>query len=155
MKRASLATEVVPILIKNNLNRMSEDEKLYLYGNDSMSDSDNKAILLATMKFIKETNRFVMQTSPAPLPFPLTLGPTSCYQRMYKFFILIILFLFYVVIYVSVSSCNHFYFISTYFVVIFSRSVLVVVKFHYHTSHIVIAFLEEKIHREKITLLEV
>ena len=34
MKRASLATEVVPILIKNNLNRMSEDEKLYLYGND-------------------------------------------------------------------------------------------------------------------------
>ena len=60
MKRASLATEVVPILIKNNLNRMSEDEKLYLYGNDSMSDSDNKAILLATMKFIKETNRFVM-----------------------------------------------------------------------------------------------
>ena len=56
----ALATEVVPILIKNNLNRMSEDEKLYLYGNDSMSDSDNKAILLATMKFIKETNRFVM-----------------------------------------------------------------------------------------------
>ena len=60
IKRASLATKVVPILIRNNLNHMSEDEKLYLYGNDSMSDSDNKVILLATMKFIKETNRFSM-----------------------------------------------------------------------------------------------
>ena len=57
-KRASLATEVVPILIRNNLNHLSSDEKLYLYGNDSISDSDNKAILLATMKYIKDTNRF-------------------------------------------------------------------------------------------------
>ena len=57
-KRASLATVVVPILIRNNLNHLSEDEKLYLYGNDSISDSDNKAILVATMKFIKDTNRF-------------------------------------------------------------------------------------------------
>ena len=59
-KRASLATEVVPILIRNNLNHLSGDEKLYLYGNESISDGDNKAILLATMKFIKDTNRFSM-----------------------------------------------------------------------------------------------
>ena len=57
-KRASLAATVVPILIRNNLNHLSEDEKLYLYGNDSISDNDNKTILLATMKFIKDTNRF-------------------------------------------------------------------------------------------------
>ena len=57
-KRASLATEVVPILIRNNLNHLSEDENLYLYGNDSLSDSDNKAILIATINFIKNSNRF-------------------------------------------------------------------------------------------------
>ena len=57
-KRALLATEVVPILIRNNLNHLSEDEKLYLYGNDSINESDNKAILVATMKLIKDTNRF-------------------------------------------------------------------------------------------------
>ena len=58
IKRASLATEVVPILIRNNLNHLSEDEKLYMYGNDFISHNDNKAILVATMKFIKDTNRF-------------------------------------------------------------------------------------------------
>ena len=57
-KRASLATEVIPILIRNNLNHRSDDEKLYLYGDDSISDHDNKAILLATIRFIKATNRF-------------------------------------------------------------------------------------------------
>ena len=57
-KRASLATKVIPILIRNNLNHLSDDEKLYLYGNDSINDNENKAILLATIKFIKDTNRF-------------------------------------------------------------------------------------------------
>ena len=57
-KRASLATEVIPILIRNNLNHLSNDEKLYLYGNASLSDNDNKAILLASLKFVKDTNRF-------------------------------------------------------------------------------------------------
>ena len=47
--KSSLATEVV-LVIRNNLNHLSEDEKLYLYGNDSISDSDNKAIL----KFLKD-----------------------------------------------------------------------------------------------------
>ena len=57
-KRVSLAAEVIPILIRSNLNHLSNDEKLYLYGNESINDRDNKAILLATIKFIKETNRF-------------------------------------------------------------------------------------------------
>ena len=57
IKGASLTNEVIPILIRNNLNHLSEDEKLYLYGNDSINDNDNKAIL-ATIKFIKDLNRF-------------------------------------------------------------------------------------------------
>ena len=58
IKRASLATEVIPILTRNNLNHLSDDEKLYLYGSVSINDNDNKAILLATIKFLKDTNRF-------------------------------------------------------------------------------------------------
>ena len=58
IKRASLATEVIPILIRNNLNHLSNDEKIYLYGHNSINDHDNKVILLATIKFIKDTNRF-------------------------------------------------------------------------------------------------
>ena len=33
-------------------------KKVYLYGHDSISDVENKAILSATIKFIKDTNRF-------------------------------------------------------------------------------------------------
>ena len=58
IKRALLATEVIPILTRNNCNHLSNDEKLYLYGHDSINDQDNKTILLATIKFIKDTNRF-------------------------------------------------------------------------------------------------
>ena len=57
-KRVSLATAVIPILIRNNLNHLSDDENLYLYGNGSINDHDNRSILLATIKFIKDTNRF-------------------------------------------------------------------------------------------------
>ena len=57
IKRAVLATEVIPTLTRTNLNHLSNDEKLYLYGHDSLNDQDNKTILLATIKFIKDTNR--------------------------------------------------------------------------------------------------
>ena len=57
-KRATLATEVMPILIRNNLNHLANDENLYLYGNASINDNENKAIILATIKYIKDTNRF-------------------------------------------------------------------------------------------------
>ena len=58
IKRASLATTVIPILIRNSLNHLANDENLYLYGNNSINDNDNKAILVATIKFLKDTNRF-------------------------------------------------------------------------------------------------
>ena len=61
-KRALLATEVISILIRNNLNHLSNDASLYLYGNESLNDHENKLILLATIKFIKGTNRFSIQT---------------------------------------------------------------------------------------------
>ena len=57
-KRATLAIKVVEVLIRNNLNHLSNDPRVYLYGNDIMNDDDNKAILLSTMNFIKETHRF-------------------------------------------------------------------------------------------------
>ena len=60
-KRALLASDVTPILIRNNLNHLSNDERLYLYGNDSINDQDNKVILLATIKYIKGINRFSIQ----------------------------------------------------------------------------------------------
>ena len=57
-KRASLATKVIPILNRNNLNHLADDKSLYLYGSDSITDNDNKDILLATLQFIKDTSRF-------------------------------------------------------------------------------------------------
>ena len=43
---------------KNNLNHLGNQVQLYLYGHTDMSDTDNKAILLSTIKFIKDTRRF-------------------------------------------------------------------------------------------------
>ena len=54
----AVSTTVIPILISNNLNRLANDENLYLYGHNSINDNDNKAILVATIKFLKATNRF-------------------------------------------------------------------------------------------------
>ena len=73
-KRATLANKVVEILIRNNLNHLLNDTKVYLYGNDILSDIDNKTILLSTIKFIKDTNRFSwissLHTNTIPLSTP-------------------------------------------------------------------------------------
>ena len=117
IKRASLATEVIPILTRNNLNHLSDDEKLYLYGSVSINDNDNKAILLATIKFLKDTNRFSIQTSsPSHSPFlpDLLLLPTVLF-KIFHF----ILFSFFNV---CVLSCNYFYFIIMYCFFLFCLS---------------------------------
>ena len=57
-QRATLAASVIMILLRYNLNNLGNQERLYLYGHHSINDTDNKAILLATIKYIKETNRF-------------------------------------------------------------------------------------------------
>ena len=57
--RASLATSVIGILYKYNINHLGNLVHIYLYGHGSISHADNKAILLSTIKFIKDTKRFL------------------------------------------------------------------------------------------------
>ena len=57
-QRVILAGSVITILLKNNLNYLGNELLVYLYGHESMSDTDNKNILLSTIKYIKDTERF-------------------------------------------------------------------------------------------------
>ena len=57
-QRATLAVKVIGILIRNNLNHLGNVESIYMYGNDSMDETDNRNVLLATIKFIKDSKRF-------------------------------------------------------------------------------------------------
>ena len=45
-------------LLKGNLIHLEDHSKLYLYGDPSIRNADNKIILLSTIKYIKETQRF-------------------------------------------------------------------------------------------------
>ena len=56
--RATLAASVINILQKNNLNYLENQSKLYLYGHPSIISSENRKILLSTIKYIKGTIRF-------------------------------------------------------------------------------------------------
>ena len=58
IQRATLTTSVINILQKNNLNHLGNQSQLYLYGHRSMNCTDNKNILLSTIKYIKDTQRF-------------------------------------------------------------------------------------------------
>ena len=53
-----LVNSVNEILLKVNLNHLENQLQLYLYGDPFINDSDNKEILLSTIKFIRETQRF-------------------------------------------------------------------------------------------------
>ena len=56
--RAKLAATVINILSLKNLRDLSNSEHLYLYGDQLLSFSENKNIILATIEYIKNTNRF-------------------------------------------------------------------------------------------------
>ena len=56
--RATLAATVVVILQKYNLSDLGNQSHLYLYGHRSITFSDNKTILLSTIKYINDTKRF-------------------------------------------------------------------------------------------------
>ncbi len=56
--RAKLAASVINILANRNLNHLSNSEHLYLYGDQLLSFAENKNIILATIEYIKSTNRF-------------------------------------------------------------------------------------------------
>ena len=55
---ATLAASVTNILQKNNLNYLGKQSKLYLYGHPSITFTDNRKIILSTIKYIKATLRF-------------------------------------------------------------------------------------------------
>ena len=57
--RASLEASVINILQKYNLNYMGNNSKLYLYGHPTINSTDNRKILLSTIKYIKGTLRFL------------------------------------------------------------------------------------------------
>ena len=56
--RTELLNSVSNVLIMNNLQHLSNNVKIYLYGHASLHVDENKAIILSTIKFIRETNRF-------------------------------------------------------------------------------------------------
>ena len=58
--RKDLFLEINPILVSKGLLNLQNDllTKLLLYGNDALSDVDNKAVLNATIQFIHKSTRF-------------------------------------------------------------------------------------------------
>ena len=57
-ERVILVTRVTAILQKYNLEDLANQCKLYLYGERNIELADNRIIILSTMNFIKETQRF-------------------------------------------------------------------------------------------------
>ena len=55
--RIVLKTKVNAILLKNNIN-CPLTNNIYLYGNESLSENDDRKLLLATLEFIVNSNRF-------------------------------------------------------------------------------------------------
>ena len=55
-QRTSLITTVNEIVQKNNLNVINRPY-FYLYGHQSLNDSENKKIILSTIKCIKDTRK--------------------------------------------------------------------------------------------------
>ena len=58
VQSVTLLTYVNEILLKVNLSHLENHSKLYLYGDPSINGLDNKKIISATIKYIKETRRF-------------------------------------------------------------------------------------------------
>ena len=59
MHRETLITSVNEILHKHNLNHLRNQSQLFLYGHSSLNLAENRIIILSTMKFIKESRRFL------------------------------------------------------------------------------------------------
>ena len=59
IQRATLAASVIIILQNYNLNHLGNQLQLYLYGHQSINLTDNRIILSSTMKYIKDTRRFL------------------------------------------------------------------------------------------------
>ena len=57
-QRAILATSVIEVLQRYNLNHLGNQSHLYLYGHQTINFPANRKIILSTIKYIKETKRF-------------------------------------------------------------------------------------------------
>ena len=57
-QRVTLAVNIINILQRNNLNHLGNQPKLYLYGHPSLDFTDNRKVLLSTIKYIKDNKRF-------------------------------------------------------------------------------------------------
>ena len=57
-QKATLVTSVIGILQKYNLNHLGSQSNLYLYGHREINLTDNRKLLVSTLKYIKETRRF-------------------------------------------------------------------------------------------------
>ena len=57
-QRAALAVSIIIILQRYNLNHLGNQSELYLYGHQSINTTDNREILLSTIKYLKDTQRF-------------------------------------------------------------------------------------------------
>ena len=58
-QRTTLIASVNEILLMNNLPVFENSIHLLLYGHDSLKNTENRKIILATLKFIKDTQRFL------------------------------------------------------------------------------------------------
>ena len=56
--RTKMITKVTNILSENDLSHLDKTVQLYLYGDSSLSFTENKEILSATIEYIMNTNRF-------------------------------------------------------------------------------------------------
>ena len=64
IQRITLVDSVSEILAQNNLliNTLDNKDlvKIYLYGSSNFVDNDNRVIILAAIKFIKDSKRFII-----------------------------------------------------------------------------------------------
>ena len=67
-QRVNLAITVIEILQRHNLVYLGNQPELYLYGHHSIDIIDNRKILLSTIKYIKDSQRFSINVNPPPPP---------------------------------------------------------------------------------------
>ena len=89
-QRATLATSVNEILLKNNLNHLENQSQLYLYGQDSINYADNRNIIISTVKYIKDTRRFSFKSIISHWKCWVWVGGCLCGATLYYFYFLLL-----------------------------------------------------------------
>ena len=56
-QRVTLAINIINILQRNSLDNLRNQPELYLYGHPSLDFTDNRKVVLSTIKYIKDTKR--------------------------------------------------------------------------------------------------